>query len=181
MENFNNLTPQMKKIWRTSTNRMKSLKSPSSKKNKQKLAISQRRNLQMTIWKNNSFFLKSKRKKNHKTIKEEWINGWNRRKKNHIDLSTISLLQNSSHLTHPADAGKVKIIWKEGQKHKKNQTKYISKIHQDGRSIEEFKKDEKRKRKLHNLCQPISNWKLIKWRQKPGKIGYFKLTTGNNL
>jgi hypothetical protein len=25
-------------------------------------------------------------------------------------LSTISLLQKSSHLTHPADAGKVKII-----------------------------------------------------------------------
>jgi hypothetical protein len=64
---------------------MKSLKSPSSKKNKQKLAISQRRNLQMTIWKNNSFWSPNE-KKNHKTIKEEWINGWNRRKKNHIDF-----------------------------------------------------------------------------------------------
>ena len=31
--------------------------------------------------------------------------------------------------------------------HEKNQTKYISKIHQDGRSIEEFKKDEKRRKK----------------------------------
>jgi hypothetical protein len=37
-------------------------------------------------------------------------------------------------------------------------TKYISKIHQNGRSIEEFKKDEKKTRKkIHNLCQPISN------------------------
>jgi len=69
------------------------------------------------------------------------------KEKNHIDLSTISLLQKSSHLVQSCSSGKVKIIWKEGQKHKKNQTKYISKIHQDGRSIEEFKKDEKRRRK----------------------------------
>ena len=111
--------PSNEEIWRTSTNRMTSLKSPSSKKNKQKLAISQRRNLQMTIWKNNSFWSPNE-KKNHKTIKEGWINGWNRRKKNHIDLSTISLLQNSSHLVQSCSSGKVKIIWKEGQKHKKN-------------------------------------------------------------
>jgi hypothetical protein len=32
-------------------------------------------------------------------------------------------------------------------KTQKNQTKYILKIHQDGRGIEEFKKDEKREKK----------------------------------
>ncbi len=57
-----------------------------------------------------------------------------------------------------ADAGKVKNYLKRRSKTQEKSTKYISKIHQDGRSIEEFKKDEKKnKRKLHNLCQPISN------------------------
>ena len=67
MENFK-INPSNEEIWRTSTNRIESLKSPSSKKNKQKLAISQRRNLQMTIWKNNSFWSPNE-KKNHKTLK----------------------------------------------------------------------------------------------------------------
>ena len=121
-------------------------------------------------------------KKNQKTLKEEWINGWNRRKKNHIDF--IHHFNTSKVFTLNPSSGCRKsenYLKRRSKTQEKNQTKYISKIHQDGRSIEEFKKDEKRKTKFHNLCQPISNWKLIKWRQKPGKIGYFKLTTGNNL
>ena len=50
-----------------------------------------------------------------------------------------------------------------------------------GEVLKNSRKMKKEERKFHNLCQPISNWKLIKWRQRPGKIGYFKLTTGNNL
>ena len=146
MENFNNLTPQMKKIWRTSTNRMKSLKSPSSKKNKQKLAISQRRNLQMTIWKNNSFWSPNE-KKNHKT-KRRMNKRMKQKEENHIDLSTISLLQNSSHLTHPADAGIVKIIWKEGQKHKKNKQNTFRRLIKTGEVLKNSRKMKKRRRKI---------------------------------
>jgi superfamily I DNA and/or RNA helicase len=80
------------------------------------------------------------------------------KEKNHIDLSTISLLQKSSHLVQSSGCRKSENYLKRRSKtHEKNQTKYISKIHQDGRSIEEFKKDEKRRKKIHNLCQPISN------------------------
>ncbi len=37
---------------------------------------------------------------------------------------------------------------KRRSKTQEKSTKYISKIHQDGRSIEEFKKDEKKKKKI---------------------------------
>ena len=179
MENFNNLTPQMKKSEEHQQIGLNHKKSPSSNKNKQKLAMSQRKIYKWRFERTILFEVQTKKKsKNNKRRmnkrmkqKEEESH----RFIHHFITSKIFTLNQS------CSSGKVKIIWKEGQKHKKNQTKYISKIHQDGRSIEEFKKDGKRRRKLHNLCQPISNWKLIKWRQKPGKIGYFKLTTGNNL
>ena len=110
--------PSNEEIWRTSTNRIESLKSPSSKKNKQKTCNFTKKKSTNDDLKE-QFFLKSKRKKITKTIKEEWINGWNRRKKNHIDLSTISLLQNSSHLTNLAVLEK----WKLSEKKVKNTRK----------------------------------------------------------
>jgi hypothetical protein len=79
------------------------------------------------------------------------------KEKNHIDLSTISLLQKSSHLVQSSRCRKSENYLKRRSKTRQKSTKYISKIHQDGRSIEEFKKDEKRRKKIHNLCQPISN------------------------
>jgi len=70
------------------------------------------------------------------------------KEKNHIDLSTISLLQNSSHLTHPADAGKVKIIWKEGQKHmKKIKQNTFRKFIKTGEVLKNSRKMKKEERK----------------------------------
>ncbi len=43
--------------------------------------------------------------------------------------------------------GKSENYLKRRSKTQEKTTKYISKIHQDGRSIEEFKKDEKKKKK----------------------------------
>ena len=70
------------------------------------------------------------------------------KEKNHIDLSTISLLQKSSHLVPSSGCRKSENYLKRRSKTQEKSTKYISKIHQDGRSIEEFKKDEKRRKKI---------------------------------
>ena len=76
--------PSNEEIWRTSTNKIESLKSPSSKKNKQNLQFHKE---EIYKWRfERTILFEVQTKKNHKTIKEEWINGWNRRKKNHIDF-----------------------------------------------------------------------------------------------
>jgi hypothetical protein len=69
------------------------------------------------------------------------------KEKNHIDLSTILLLQKSPHLVQSSRFWKSDTYLKRRSKTQEKSTKYISKIHQDGRSIEESQKDEKRKKK----------------------------------
>ena len=136
----------------------------------------------MTIWKNNSFWSPNEKKKNHKTIKEGWINGWNRRKKNHIDFIhhfiTSKIFTLSTILQFWKSENYLKRRSKTQEKSNKIHFEDSSRRAKYWRIQERWKK---KKEKFHNLCQPISNWKLIKWRQKSGKTGYFKLTTGNNL
>ena len=134
----------------------------------------------MTIWKNNSFWSPNE-KKNHKTLKRRM----NKRMKQKEEESHrfIHHFITSKFFTLNPSSGCRK---SENYLKRRSKTQEKSnKIHfeDSSRRAKYWRIQErwKKTRKLHNLCQPISNWKLIKWRQKPGKIGYFKLTTGNNL
>ncbi len=134
----------------------------------------------MTIWKNNSFWSPNGKKKS-KNIKRRMNKRMKQKEKNHINFLHHFITSKIFTLST------ILQFWKsENYLKRRSKTQEKSnKIHFEDSSrrakywrIQEVKKEE---RKFHNLCQPISNWKLIKWRQKPGKIGYFKLTTGNNL
>ncbi len=158
MENFK-INPSNEEIWRTSTNRIESLKSPSSQKNKQKTCNFTKKKSTNDDLKE-QFFLKSKRKKNHKTIKDEWINGWNRSKKNHIDLSTISLLQNSSHLVPSSGCRK-------GENYLKRRSKIQEKWHKihfenSSRRAKYWRIQERWKKKREKIPQSLSANKQLK-------------------